>query len=186
VSESREVVAIYALLGPRTGAVRYIGKANDPAKRLKSHQRDARRRYTPVYAWLRELGQEGLCPTVEVLGRFDDWQAAERQAIARAREMGLDLLNMADGGNEPPAGRAGAAAGRAAAKARHPQLWALKKEMGQTLRWMEGRGVDASQLRASIAMLGAMPRERQIEVAVSLVKPRGGEAVRVCAREVAR
>jgi len=43
---------IYALTDPSTGEVRYIGKANDPSARLKSHLMDSRRRNTPVYRWI--------------------------------------------------------------------------------------------------------------------------------------
>ena len=50
-----EKVEIYALLCPNTKDVRYIGKANDSEKRLKSHIRDSRRRNTPVYCWIKKL-----------------------------------------------------------------------------------------------------------------------------------
>ena len=61
--------SIYALLCPDTRAVRYIGKANDPARRLKTHIRDARRRRTPVYLWLRRLHAEGKAPILEIIER---------------------------------------------------------------------------------------------------------------------
>jgi hypothetical protein len=32
---------IYALIDPRNGMLRYVGKANDPKKRLRKHLREA-------------------------------------------------------------------------------------------------------------------------------------------------
>lgn len=89
---------IYALTCKDTGVVKYIGKANDPEARLKSHMRDARRRNTPLYAWIRKHGK----PDIVVLAqRCDDWASAERTAISTARALGLQLLNLADGGDQP-------------------------------------------------------------------------------------
>lgn len=95
-------VSIYALSDPRGGGVRYVGKANDPAKRLKSHLRDARRRRTPVYLWINRLLKAGVVPAITVLETcgVDEWPDAERRLIAKYRANG-DLLNLADGGDEP-------------------------------------------------------------------------------------
>lgn len=89
---------IYGLLCPATGELRYIGKANDAGKRLKSHLRDARRRRTPLYDWINALG---AAPVLIVLDSVSDWQTAERLWIAEGRESGARLLNLADGGVEP-------------------------------------------------------------------------------------
>ena len=130
---------IYALSCPKTGAVRYIGKANDSAKRLKSHIRDSRRRNTPVYAWIRKLQSEGLFPTMAVLEVTDDWEEAERRLITLHRQEGK-LLNVADGGDEPYCStevRAGN--GRKVAKLIHDDpyrhaVWCLKSRMTGLLR----------------------------------------------------
>jgi hypothetical protein len=50
-------IEIYSLNDPYTYKVRYIGKAKDSQKRLKSHIRDSKRRNTPVYQWIRSLAQ---------------------------------------------------------------------------------------------------------------------------------
>jgi hypothetical protein len=92
---------IYALIDPRSGDVRYIGKANDSGKRLKSHIRDSRRRTTPVYWWIRSLAKSKLEPDVLVLSQCEDWEAEERRLIASARSRGVRLLNLADGGDQP-------------------------------------------------------------------------------------
>lgn len=90
--------SIYGLYD-QAGTLRYIGKANDPSKRLKSHVRDARRlAKTPVHAWINEHG----CPEMRVIERDClDWREAERRLIAQARSRGDFLLNLAAGGDEP-------------------------------------------------------------------------------------
>lgn len=92
---------IYGLYDPRDGALRYIGKANDSAKRLKSHFRDSRRRDTPVYRWFRKLAELGLYPSLKIIETTEDWRDAERRLIAEARARKDRLLNVADGGDEP-------------------------------------------------------------------------------------
>lgn len=96
-------VAIYALKCPESGAVRYIGKANNPKNRLATHIRGARKRRTPVHCWIGSLASP---PVMEVLEWVDaaDWVAAERRLIAEYR-MHARLLNLADGGDEPGCSR---------------------------------------------------------------------------------
>lgn len=97
------MVEIYALLDPRDNSLRYIGKANCSRKRLASHLRDMNSRDTPVYRWMRKLNSLGHRPVVEVLVvcSDEDWKSVERRAIQKAREAGVRLLNVADGGDEP-------------------------------------------------------------------------------------
>lgn len=96
-------VYIYALSDPDSGEVRYIGKANNPEKRLKSHMRDSVRRDYPVYRWIRKLSAAGKSPVMKVLSSHigDEWMQAEREAIDNYRENGCRLLNVAIGGIEP-------------------------------------------------------------------------------------
>lgn len=94
--------SIYGLLDPATGEIRYIGKANRPSQRYAGHIRDARRRNTPVYCWIRSLEEAGKRPRLKVLvDGSDDWRRDERVLIASARSRGDRLLNIADGGDEP-------------------------------------------------------------------------------------
>lgn len=89
--------SIYALLDSE-GVIKYIGKANNPEKRLKSHMRDAYRRDTPLYKWVRENGQ----PEMMILeSDCKDWPESERRLIAEHKAKGFDLLNVAAGGNQP-------------------------------------------------------------------------------------
>lgn len=95
-------VEIYSLLDPRDGSIRYVGKANDSLKRLKTHLAETRRS-TPLYCWIEKLRGLGLVPQLQVMSvcNFSDWQQCEREAIANARLRGLNILNLADGGDEP-------------------------------------------------------------------------------------
>jgi hypothetical protein len=90
---------IYALRDPRTGSVRYIGKANNAQQRFVGHSRDAARRNTPLYQWWRSLAQ---LPVLEVIETVDpsNWVERERYWIAAYR-LSDDLLNVAPGGNQP-------------------------------------------------------------------------------------
>lgn len=96
-------IEIYGLHDPRDGTIRYIGKAKDSAKRLSGHIRDARRRDTPVYRWIRKLAAMGLKPSMRVIAcvQNDHWQDYERLIIVDAKLDGIPLLNVADGGDEP-------------------------------------------------------------------------------------
>lgn len=132
---------IYELIDPRDGSVRYIGKATDSQKRLKSHLRETRR-VTPLYQWIAKLRGLGMAPTVRVrlTCGIDEWEAAERAAIAQGRADGWRLLNVADGGDEPfcpPEVRAENGRKVMALRTSTPQkaaLWRAKKMLGTALK----------------------------------------------------
>lgn len=129
---------IYALCDPDSGAIRYIGKANDSRKRLKSHLFETRRK-SPLYDWIASLRTQGKTPVLTVLMSAWDWREAEKLVIAQYRAEGK-LLNLADGGDEPKCSREQRAInGRNNAKAIHsdPQrrkIWKLKQQLGDGLR----------------------------------------------------
>ena len=90
--------SIYALLDPITLELRYIGKANDPKKRLATHLSDSKKRDAPVCRWIRKVGVPKM---VVILTDCADWQSEERRLISEARADGFRLLNVSDGGNQP-------------------------------------------------------------------------------------
>jgi len=91
------VGSIYGLYDTE-GNLRYIGKANNPVKRLDGHMREAKRRDYPVYRWINKHGR----PELRILSEnCADWRIEERRLIAEARARGEKLLNVADGGDEP-------------------------------------------------------------------------------------
>lgn len=97
-----DTVEIYGLFDPDSGQIRYIGKANNAAKRLKSHLWDARHNKRPICNWIRGLVAQGKLPRLEVLEIVDraSWQVAEKRVIAEYRKTS-QLLNLADGGDMP-------------------------------------------------------------------------------------
>lgn len=100
--KSKTAAYIYALIDPRTNAVRYIGKTHNVLGRFRGHCKGK----GPTYSakWIRQLAAEGLRPIVEVVevvnsGVQADWEAAERQWIANFKLMGFKLTNLTEGGD---------------------------------------------------------------------------------------
>lgn len=99
---SPEYTSIYGLVDPRTNDIRYIGKADNPSKRLIRHVWDAQRgTVTHKCSWLRQLLSEGLMPNLIVLEivPIDDWPIAESRWIKTGRRNGWPLTNLTDGGD---------------------------------------------------------------------------------------
>ena len=135
------LVAIYALSDPETGEIRYIGKANDPRARLKSHIRDSRRRNTPVYCWIRKLQEGGQAPSMAVIEWAVDWVEAEKRHIAAYRAEGARLLNLADGGDEPACtAEQRRMNGAQVARSRNKTVWATNRHLGQLQRYFDKAG----------------------------------------------
>lgn len=141
---------IYALCDNETGEVRYIGKANDPHKRLASHMRDSKRRKTPVYNWIRKNGT----PDMKIVAAdCADWKSAEVIAIEVARSLGARLLNVATGGDEPFCPQSVRAEnGQKNAQTRSKPLWAAYRNLGKSLRWVKSRGDGARTKRLEYAI----------------------------------
>lgn len=92
---------IYALHDPtdRSGRV-YVGKTNDPARRLKDHLSEKWRTFKR--AWLKSLAARGVRPEMVILEQVPaggDWQEAERFWIESLRVLGLPLVNGNGGGS---------------------------------------------------------------------------------------
>jgi hypothetical protein len=126
---------IYALVDPRDGCIRYIGKANSASDRFKGHLSAASKRKTPVYRWVRELFAAGMLPELKILlDSSQDWQADERRLISEHRISGK-LLNVADGGDQPFCAReVRAANGRLNAGKRNRRKWELMLALGAGLK----------------------------------------------------
>ena len=95
---------IYALIDPRSGEIRYIGKTVRTAhRRLRRH---LARCYldegdTHKNRWLRQLLALGIEPRIEILERCsteDELTVAECRHIAEHRALGCRLTNSTDGG----------------------------------------------------------------------------------------
>lgn len=101
-------VHIYTLSDPRTGEVRYVGKAFNVKSRLRQHLKPrADQRRTPNTSWLVSLRRAGVEPVLTVIETCgeDVWAERERHHIAAFRAAGVKLNNLADGGNQPSCDR---------------------------------------------------------------------------------
>lgn len=136
------MVEIYGLFDPETDELRYIGKANNSAKRLKGHLRDARRRRTPVYDWINSLAKRGLFPFMRVLSTVSEehWKHEEKRLIFESRLTAPKLLNLADGGDQPKCSTEQRSRnGFSTAKALHSdpvkkRIWKLKQMLGFAIK----------------------------------------------------
>src|SRR5690348_987469 len=91
---------IYGLFCPVDGEIKYIGKSNNPHRRLRDHMCDSRGEYSKGL-WLRKLKHSGLKPQMEILDEIplEKWQFWERWWIAYFKTLGIKLLNQHEGGN---------------------------------------------------------------------------------------
>lgn len=94
---------IYVLLCPITGAVRYVGKTDQPLEdRLKQHIIEAKlAKVGKRGEWLRSLIAQGLQPIIEHDADIRDdevWQEVERERISYYLSIGCDLVNGTAGG----------------------------------------------------------------------------------------
>ncbi len=89
---------IYTLAHPVTGAIRYVGKANKLAARLRLHVR--KDEGTKKSQWVKHLTRQGLQPLMEVLDVVPrtEWQFWEMYWIAQLKAWGHDLYNGDNGG----------------------------------------------------------------------------------------
>ena len=59
-------VYVYALLDPRDGALRYVGRSSNPAKRVRNHL-NPRQSGPRMTEWIQGLAAAGLMPDIAVL-----------------------------------------------------------------------------------------------------------------------
>lgn len=96
---------IYALTEPDGETIRYIGKTvSRLSSRLQSHLYRCRRNIdgSPKGLWIRSLIESGEKPRIKhirTVSDQEDWVDAEKQEIAKHKDIGFDLLNVSDGGN---------------------------------------------------------------------------------------
>lgn len=96
---------IYSLTDPTTGEIRYIGKTNNLAIRLKWHLGHCKTNRTHKNNWLVGLISQGLKPIMDVLatvGNENEAYIREQMWIEYGRAQGWPLTNLTDGGNGTP------------------------------------------------------------------------------------
>jgi GIY-YIG catalytic domain len=95
------MIYIYALVDPRDGRMRYIGKTTNPVKRFREHCNDKNAKLHRV-CWIQSLKRQNLLPVMDILSELSDeanWQKEEMTWISCARDAGCDLTNGTDGGD---------------------------------------------------------------------------------------
>ncbi|MFG1388824.1 GIY-YIG nuclease family protein [Xanthobacter versatilis] len=90
--------AIYSLSG-EDGVPRYVGKTNNPRRRLGQHVSSSFWRRSAKDRWVAEVSAAGTLK-MTVIEWCEDWAAAEVKWIAHGRQVGWPLLNVADGGDD--------------------------------------------------------------------------------------
>lgn len=98
---SQKTTFIYGLWDPRNYQLRYIGKSDNPERRLKEHIKDSSHlRGRHIYHWINSLLRNGLEPSLEILEEvaIEHWEETERQWIRDCKKFGLSLVNSTDGG----------------------------------------------------------------------------------------
>lgn len=90
---------IYVLICPKTSNIRYVGKSTRPEQRLKEHIKGSENPKYPVQFWIQKLLKNNLKPTMQVLFKTDNWVRDEKCIIAACKNIDINLLNLADGGN---------------------------------------------------------------------------------------
>lgn len=88
-----ETTFIYKLIDPETNEIRYVGKSNNPQKRLLAHVRDQSNTYKGH--WLISLRNRGLKPIMEIVEEvpFEIWAERELYWISYYLEHGHPLTN---------------------------------------------------------------------------------------------
>lgn len=104
-SELTSKFLVYALVDPRNGEIRYIGKSSSGLKRPKHHfAKSVRLKHQlPIYSWINKLLKMGLVPTIEILEETDKKTLpfVEMYYIKISKKDGDRLLNLTEGGDGP-------------------------------------------------------------------------------------
>lgn len=160
---------IYGLTDPRTGVVRYVGKANDPQLRLTQHLKEEGR--THKFYWIRHLAKLNLEPGLVILeevgGEKEAWGEAERKWISQLP----NLTNGTKGGDGVDTESAKVIAARpevremrlaSSAKTYKTKEYKEKKSKSSKATWVSSR---RKRIRTACAEgLALLPKEKQDEV----------------------
>lgn len=98
------VVYIYGLIDPITGLIRYVGKSVNPRKRLNDHCKRCSKSPSHINSWLLGLKKISMKPEILILDEVceNNWIFWEQFYISLLKSWGLSLVNMTDGGENPP------------------------------------------------------------------------------------
>lgn len=91
---------IYALLDPITNEIRYIGKSNNPKKRINNHIYESKKLTTHKANWIKSLIKKNLKPKIKIIEKvlYNEWEKKEKYYILKYK----NLTNFLKGGNPGP------------------------------------------------------------------------------------
>ena len=157
-------IYIYAISHPITNEIRYIGKSVNIKRRLIGHISKSRNNNNHFHNWIKSILNEGLKPKIEIIKHTNEqnWMQDEKDSIIEYRENGHNLLNIAEGGNEPYCSKEQRAInGRNTAKDIHSNeykktIWKKKLDMANALKGLYkiGEGDKADKMRIALAKKG--------------------------------
>ena len=92
---------IYTLTDPNTNEIRYVGKSNNPQKRLYDHIHHSQITHTHKNMWIKSLIKEGKLPILNIIDEvlIEEWQEYEIYWIDKLKKEGHNLTNHDIGGN---------------------------------------------------------------------------------------
>lgn len=92
---------IYTLSDPKSLEIRYVGKSNNPKKRLYDHLSLCRTSHTHKNNWIKSLLKINMKPILDIVDEvyMDDWQFWEIYWISKLKSEGNRLTNHSRGGN---------------------------------------------------------------------------------------
>lgn len=90
---------IYALICPFDGQLKYIGKANNPERRLRDHMQDIRGAVYEKAMWIKKMKLAKKKPILEILDEIEihNWQFYEEFWIGYFKSIGCNLFNKRSG-----------------------------------------------------------------------------------------
>ncbi len=89
---------IYILIDPITNLVRYVGKSDNPKKRLAVHSCRTEKNYK--HSWIVSLKNKHLKPIIEIIDEvpIEEWRFWEKHYISLFKSWGYNLTNLTEGG----------------------------------------------------------------------------------------
>ena len=96
--ENEKTTYIYTI-SDENGNVRYIGKSNNPKRRIYQHINEKFNKHK--YNWLQSIIKRGEFPKIEVIDEVpeSEWQIHEVYWIAQFKAWGFNLINKTTGGD---------------------------------------------------------------------------------------
>jgi len=92
-----ETTFIYVLRDPETKDIRYVGKSNNPKRRLYNHLRKYKDVGTHKRNWIDSLKDKPILEIIKEVPK-SEWQTYEKYYIEYYLSIGCNLVNWGDGG----------------------------------------------------------------------------------------